>query len=131
MAGTEPLSLAPVPEWWPYRNQLIITLAAISGLRQGVKELMVGAVSSDHVHADGRPEFFEAISALTAMQEGGLRVTAPALQLSTVDLVRISGVPREVLGWAHSCHTGEVACGWCRGCVKHFLTFQALGHEQY
>lgn len=131
MAGAEPLAVAPVPEWWPYRNQLVITLAAMTVIRLGVNELMLGAVASDSAHADGRAEFFVAISSLMAMQEGHITVSAPAQHLTAVELVRASGVPREVLAWAHSCHTADAACGGCRGCVKHFLTLQALGYEPY
>ena len=131
MAGTAALSLAPVPEWWPYRNQLVITLSAMAGLRLGVTNLMIGAVASDQVHADGTPGFVSSISGLMAMQEGGVTITAPAQYLTAVELVKESGVPREILAWAHSCHTGEAACGSCRGCVKHFLTLQALGYEPY
>lgn len=40
--------------------------------------------------------------------------------MTTAELVRHSGVPREILAWAHSCHTGNLACGQCRGCVKHY-----------
>lgn len=131
MAGNPPLELAPVPEWWPYRNQLLITLAGMAALRLGVDELMLGAVASDDVHADGRAEFFAAMSHVMEMQEGGLTVSAPALHLTSAELVRASGVTREILAWAHSCHTGEVACGWCRGCVKHYLTLEMLGYEPY
>lgn len=131
MVGVPPLSLAKVPEWWPYRNQLVITLAAMAGLRFEVTELLIGTVASDGVHADGSSEFNAAISSIMAMQEGGIIVTAPAQHLTAEELVRTSGVPREILAWAHSCHTGEVACGGCRGCVKHFLTWQALGYEPY
>lgn len=131
MAGTSPLPVAPVPEWWPYRNQLIITVAAMAGIRIGVTELMIGAVASDGVHADGRAEFIKEISRLLAMQEGGLTVTAPAQHLTAVELAQSSGVPREILGWAHSCHVGDLACGGCRGCVKHYLTWKALGYEPY
>src|SRR3546814_5423621 len=112
--------MAPVPEWWPFRNQLILTIAGAVALHLNETELMIGALRTDGVHADGRPEFIEMISALMQMQEGGLRVSAPAIELSAAELVRISGIPQSVLGWAHSCHTGNLACGQCRGCVKHY-----------
>lgn len=65
------------------------------------------------------------------MQEGGIRVTAPAIRMSTVELVRASGVPREILAWAHSCHTGPLACGDCRGCHKHFQVTEQLYENAY
>lgn len=120
MAGSNALEIAPVPEWWPFRNQLLVTFAAARGLVLGVTEIMTGSVASDGSHADGRPGFYQAMDAVTSFQEGGIRVTAPALDMTTPELVRQSGVPREILAWAHSCHTGNLACGNCRGCVKHY-----------
>lgn len=120
MAGSNALEIAPAPEWWPFRNQLLVTFAAARGLVLGVTEIMTGSVASDGSHADGRPGFYQAMDAVTSFQEGGIRVTAPALGMTTPELVRQSGVPREILAWAHSCHTGNLACGHCRGCVKHY-----------
>lgn len=131
MAGTPALGMAPVPEWWPFRNQLILTIAGVAALRAGEAELMIGALRTDGAHADGRPEFIERISALMAMQEGGLRVTAPAIGLSAPELVQQSGIPQSVLAWAHSCHTSNAACGQCRGCLKHYSTWKALGWQPH
>ena len=35
------------------------------------------------------------------------------------ELLIRSALPAELLGWTFSCHTGEWACGQCRGCTKH------------
>lgn len=131
MAGGQPSHLAPVSEWWPFRNQLLITLTGAAAIGDGVCELMFGAVCSDGIHADGRPEFFELMTGLTEFQEGGIRVTAPAIQLTSVELIRTSGVPLSILSWSHSCHVSALACGLCRGCVKHATTMKALGNEDY
>lgn len=127
MSEAPALAIAPVPEWWPYRNQLVLTLAGSAALRLGAKHLMIGTLATDGEHADGRSEFIDAISGLMAMQEGGLTVGAPAIGLTAVELVRTSGIPQSVLGWAHSCHTGNLACGQCRGCRKHYATWKTLG----
>ncbi len=131
MAGDTPLKVAPVSEWWPFRNQLLITLAGAAALRDGVHELMFGAVSTDAIHADGKQEFFEHITRLMEFQEGGIRITAPAIELSSAELVRKSGAPLSFLAWSHSCHVAAFACGVCRGCVKHATTMKALGYEDY
>jgi 7-cyano-7-deazaguanine synthase len=131
MAGRPPSELAPVSEWWPFRNQLIITLAGVSALSDGVKELMVGAIRSDNRHADGRPEFFENISRLMQLQEGSLYISAPAIGLSAVELVKASGIPFTLLAWCHSCHVASYACGQCRGCTKHAETMKELGYGDY
>lgn len=131
LAGRPPASMAPVREWWPFRNQLILTIAGAVAIQLGETELMIGALRTDGEHADGRPEFVERISGLMEMQEGGLRVTAPAIELSAVELVRSSGIPQSVLGWAHSCHVGNLACGQCRGCIKHYKTWEELGWDPH
>lgn len=131
MAGQPPAAIAPVPEWWPFRNQLVLTLAGIAAVKLGVTHLMIGALATDGTHADGRPEFVEAMSKVMSLQEGGITVSAPAIGLTAVELVKTSGIPREVLAWAHSCHVANFACGQCRGCVKHYQTWEALGWDPH
>ena len=131
MAGTEPLSLAPVTEWWPFRNQMLVTLAAMKAVAHDVQRLLIGTLKTDGFHADGRPDFVMTLDALLRLQEGGLRLDAPAIALTSVELIRTSNIPMEVLAWAHSCHVGSHACGQCRGCQKHYQTLAELGVEPY
>lgn len=131
MAGKTKSVHAPVSEWWPFRNQLIVTLASMKAIEDGVTELLVGSVKTDGVHADGTADFYERLNALTSMQEGALKVSVPAISLSTCELVRTSGIGIELLAWAHSCHVAEFACGRCRGCVKHAESMVELGHGRY
>lgn len=119
LAQTAPVADAPSPEWWPYRNQLLVTIAAAWGLPRGVTSIVVGSVASDATrHRDGTAEFYERLAALVAMQEGEISITAPAIDLSTEELVAASGVTDAVLGWTHSCHRGNISCGACPGCAK-------------
>jgi 7-cyano-7-deazaguanine synthase len=131
MAGLPALAAAPVPEWWPFRNQMLVTLAAMLGISKGAHRLLIGCLATDGRHADGRAAFVEAMDAILAMQEGGLRLEAPAVAMTAVDLVRTSGIPSEILAWAHSCHVADHACGMYRGCQKHYETLEALGHAPY
>lgn len=131
LAGKAVHSLAASQEWWPYRNQLLITFAAMKAVELGVTELLIACVSTDGNYLDGTPGFIEKVDSLVSLQEGGLRVSAPAIELTTVELVRQSQVPFELLAWAHSCHRGNLACGDCRGCYKHQAVMEALGHGYY
>lgn len=131
MAGRKPSDLAPVPEWWPFRNQLLITIAGAAALDDDVRELIFGTVNTDAVHADGRRDFFERINGLMESQEGHIRVCTPAIELSSAELVRKSDVPQSILAWSHSCHSSAFACGTCRGCVKHANTMIELGYGDY
>jgi 7-cyano-7-deazaguanine synthase len=127
LAGKEPNPLAPAPEWWPFRNQFLITVGAMVAIEKGFRELLFGSVATDRVHADGGPAFFSAINRLLACQEGDIFVRTPALELSSEQVVKQSGIALEVLAWSHSCHTRNLACGECRGCRKHLQTFADLG----
>lgn len=126
MAGAAPDAHAPASDWWPYRNQFLLTLVGMKAIGLGVQRLWVGTVASDGGHQDGTPSFVSQISQLMKSQEGGMVVEAPAIGMSTSELVRASGVSREVLAWAHSCHKAQVACGNCRGCNKYFQVWHEL-----
>jgi 7-cyano-7-deazaguanine synthase len=131
MAGAPPLDVAPLREWWPFRNQLLITLGSMRIIGQGYGRIMIGTVKGDANHSDGSARFIQLMRDLLAYQEGGIEVDAPALNLTTAELVRAATVPVDILAWSHSCHMGPVACGNCGGCAKHFRVMQALGHEPY
>lgn len=129
MAATHASVHAAASDWWPYRNQLLVTLSAMRGLELGVEKILLGTVKSDGTHRDGTLEFVDAMSQLLALQEGNLWVEAPAIALSSIELARLARIPLETLAWAHSCHKADVSCGNCRGCNKYFETFRALGCE--
>jgi 7-cyano-7-deazaguanine synthase len=129
LSGKSPLSIAPVPEWWPFRNQFLLTVAGMRAVALGVNQLVFGSVKTDAVHADGCAAFFECMDRSFSLQEGGLRVIAPAIQLTTVELIEISRIPRGILAWSHSCHVFDFACNGCRGCYKHQMVMRELGYE--
>lgn len=126
LAGRGADSNAPASDWWPYRNQMLLTFAAMKAIGLGVQRLLIGTVRSDDSHRDGTITFVRIVSQLLSMQEGGILVEAPALELSTSQLVRLSGVSEGQLAWAHSCHKANIACGNCRGCNKYLHTLQEL-----
>lgn len=122
---------SPSPEWWPYRNQLLATLAAAWALPRGFSEIVVGSVRPDGMrHRDATPEFYERLDAVVAYQEGGVRITAPAVGMSTRELIELSDVADGVLAYAHSCHLSEYPCGLCPGCRKHADVLAEIGRLQ-
>ena len=129
----------PSPEWWPFRNQFLVTIAgawlvgALDALDFSGSSPMVltGTVASDGSrHRDGTEGFYTALDALMRCQEGGFGVAAPALRVSTERLVEDSGVTDAVLGWTHSCHTSRFPCGDCPGCFKRARVLGELGRLQ-
>lgn len=129
IAGIQADPNAPSSDWWPYRNQMLLSLAAMKAIALGVTHLWIGTVKSDSSHLDGTPEFVEKISELMSFQEGGMVVEAPAIEFSTVELVRISAITPGGLAWAHSCHKANVPCGNCRGCNKYFQVLDEVGYD--
>ena len=129
MAGLEQDAMAPESDWWPYRNQALVTLSAMRAISLGVTNLWLGTVKSDSFHKDGSPEFISAISNLLSLQEGNMIVEAPAIELTTAELVRESAVPASIIAWAHSCHKANTPCGNCRGCNKYMEVFQEVGYD--
>lgn len=129
MAGEAPDAHAPASDWWPYRNQMLITFAAMKAIAMGASRLLIGTVASDGTHADGRERFFYLVNELMRFQEGGLQVEAPAIDMTTAQLIRASGIPAGVLAWSHSCHKANVPCGQCRGCNKYFEVYDELGYD--
>lgn len=130
MSHQAPAAQAFTSDWWPFRNQLLITLACMRAISQEVGTLYIGTVKSDgESHLDGAPQFVALMDRLLAHQEGGLRIVAPAIEHSTAELVRLAAVPSSLLAWAHSCHKADIACGNCRGCNKYLETLAELGPE--
>lgn len=122
---------SPSPEWWPFRNQLLATIAAAWALTRGYDVIVLGSVAGDaERHLDGSRDFYDSLDTVTAMQEGGIRVVAPALALTSSKLLEASGISDSVLAYAHSCHVADYACGYCPGCVKQEAVLRGLGRLQ-
>lgn len=117
-------------EWWPYRNQVLISIAASFAIKYEIDRIIIGTVATDNRHADGSRAFVKCMSKLLALQEGSLEFLAPAIRMTTEELVRKSLIPIEVLMYAHSCHAGSYACGVCGGCAKHSRVMASLGIDR-
>lgn len=118
-----------VPEHWPFRNQMLLTVTAMALASCDLRELIIGTVVTDRAHNDGTPEFLNAMERLLQTQLSNFTLSAPASTISTADLVLRSGVSRDLLGWTFSCHRAEVACGACRGCNKSLELFALLDRK--
>lgn len=127
LVGTSAIAVAAESDWWPFRNQLLITLCATKALELRCSQIFIGAVASDGYHKDGTREFIKKINELVSYQEGGISIVAPGLNLTTTELINESGIPFDLLAWSHSCHKSDVPCTNCRGCNKHYTIMHELG----
>jgi 7-cyano-7-deazaguanine synthase len=122
LVGRDSIIESPSSEWWPFRNQLLLTLAGMKALSLGIRSLVTASVSCDDFHKDGTAEFYQLSNNLMALQEGNIRVEAPFLSLTSAQLVQKSRIPKSLLLFAHSCHKSNIPCNNCRGCNKYFRT---------
>jgi 7-cyano-7-deazaguanine synthase len=128
LLGDDVLPNAPSPEWWPFRNQFLVTAAASVALREQLDCVLIGSVAGDgDRHADGRLDFYALLDRLVSLQEGGIRVKVPAIGETSVELARRSGLGEDILGWTVSCHRASYPCGACPGCWKRQAVLAELG----
>lgn len=128
LIGKESLSISPAVEWWPFRNQLLVTLACMKGLGLGLSKLYVGSIRTDgDQHQDGTHEFYQLLSTAVSFQEGSIEVEAPAYNLTTDELILKSGIPLSWILHSHSCHTSNIPCMKCNGCNKSYGVRYRLG----
>lgn len=122
---------APKTDWWPFRNQLLITAASayIITNNLNINEIFFGTLKTDSYHMDGRVEFFEQMNKLLQLQEGNIKVSTPAIIYTSSELIQKSKIELSLLCWAHSCHKSNFPCGNCRGCFKQQNVFKELGYE--
>ena len=114
---TRPSRTASV--WWPYRNQLLLTLAAVCTTERRVGEIYIGLVKGD-IYKDCTPDFIKKVNSLFATQERPVTVTAPARKMTTLELLKKSKIPYNFLGITISCHLSDIPCGQCAGCRKSY-----------
>lgn len=119
MAGKPTIEEATIPELWPFRNQFLITLAAMKFVGALDVEIIIGSVKNDSSHKDGTAEFMSLINNTLNMQEGGVKLSAPAIHLDSIELMRKSNIDVDVLDMTFSCFQAEYPCGQCRGCWKN------------
>lgn len=122
MHDDTPLPGAPSPEWWPFRNQFLATAGAAVAVQHQLAKVALASVRGDgDRHVDGSKPFYDRLNAVMTIQEGGVQVAAPAIHLSTVELLRTVNAERSLIGWTVSCHRANQPCGDCPGCWKREL----------
>jgi 7-cyano-7-deazaguanine synthase len=128
LSNNQSLNIAPTEEWWPYRNQLLVTLGCMKSITLGINILMIGSVRTDgQRHVDGKSEFYSKLNDLVSMQEGNIVIQAPAIEMDTIELIKKSEIPYGLLLHSHSCHRSNHPCMKCTGCYKNYMIRKQLG----
>ena len=119
LADTPQMPGAPTPEWFPFRNQFLVTIAAACAAKHGLGAVLLGVVAGDgDRHSDGTAQFVSTLDMLVRNQEGHVRVLAPQITTPARQLLVRSNLPQEVLSQTHSCHASNDSCGECPGCRR-------------
>lgn len=113
-------------EFWPFRNQLLLTIALIFAVKNDFGHVMIGLTKSDDLFKDNSDLFIRKMDDLSMFQEYKVKISAPAIEYSVQELVRFSKIPMNLLAWAHSCNTSNLPCGKCPSCQKYIKIFSTL-----
>jgi 7-cyano-7-deazaguanine synthase len=117
-------------EYWPFRNQFLLTIGAMYGETYAVDEILFGSVKEDLRFPDCTKKFFDRCNHLISLQHSGIRISAPAVEMSVIDLVKRSNMTWEIFGWCHSCNVSARSCGQCGSCVKASRVLAALDQTE-
>lgn len=122
----------------PARNTIFLALGLARAEVVAAEELWIGINAMDYSgYPDCRPEYLQAFESMSALatrsgvEEGWtLKLRAPLLTLSKVEIIR-AGVQHGVdFAWTHSCYdpgSDGRACGRCDACRIREKAFQDLG----
>lgn len=105
----------------PFRNGIMLAIAAGLAESRGLKKVMLANHSGDHaIYPDCRPGFVDAMS--RAISEGtydGIVIDAPYTNISKSDIARIGKRIGVDYNLTYSCYKGgEKHCGKCGTCVE-------------
>ncbi len=119
LTTTPQVAHAPTPEWFPLRNQFLLTIGAAYAAKHGLHAVILGLVAGDDErHADNTARFIASINALVFDQEHHIRILAPYARTPPHELLIGCGLANEILQQTVSCYAGNSECGECAGCRR-------------
>ncbi len=113
-------------EWIPFRNQFLITIVAMNLFKYKIKELYIGSILDDNKFMDNRKDFINAINQLLEYQEGKIKVIAPYIDKSILNIIKTTNIPLNIISVAHSCTDSNIPCGKCQSCLKNATVIYTL-----
>ena len=116
----------------PFRNGILLAVAAGYAESHGAELLMIAAHSGDHaIYPDCREEFLDAMA--TAVREGTyarLEIDRPFVHLDKAGIARLGAGLGVDFRETWSCYKGrELHCGTCGTCVERREAFLLAGLE--
>lgn len=118
----------------PFRNGIMLSIAAGFAENYGLKHVMMANHSGDHsIYPDCRPEFAKFMSeAIQAGTYDGITLEAPYTNISKTDIVKRGTKLGIDYTKTWSCYKGgNVHCGRCGTCVERKESFKDAGIEDF
>lgn len=116
----------------PFRNGIMLSVAAGLAESRGLKKVMMANHSGDHtIYPDCRPEFAEAMGkAISLGTYAGLELVAPYTMFSKADITKRGAKLGIDYTKTYSCYKGgEIHCGVCGTCRERKEAFALAGVE--
>lgn len=114
----------------PFRNGIMLAIAAGMAENNGLKQILMANHSGDHaIYPDCRPEFVKAMdAAIEAGTYDGVRLFTPYTNLTKADIARHGKVLGIDYSETWSCYKGgEVHCGKCGTCTERREALREAG----
>lgn len=116
----------------PFRNGIMLAIAAGVAESNGLKHVMMANHSGDHtIYPDCRPQFAEAMSnAIAAGTYEGITLVTPYTHISKTDIVKRGATLGIDYTQTWSCYKGgEKHCGKCGTCMERKEALRDAGVE--
>ncbi|WP_025663944.1 7-cyano-7-deazaguanine synthase [Aquimarina megaterium] len=111
----------------PYRNILILTLAASFAQSLKIKEVYSAFINSNHAkEIDCSKEFFSRMEMMLG-EYGAIKIKMPFLEKTKFEVAQIGIKVKAPIGKTFSCQaSSEVPCGACPNCVDRLEALNKL-----
>ena len=116
----------------PFRNGIMLSVAAGLAENEGLKYVMLANHSGDHaIYPDCRPAFADAMDkAMEAGTWNGVRLLTPYTQLTKTDIAKHGKALKIDYSETWSCYKGgDIHCGKCGTCVERREALREAGLE--
>lgn len=111
----------------PYRNILILTLAASFAQSLNIKEVYSAFINSNHAkEIDCSKEFFSRMEMMLG-EYGAIKIKMPFLEMTKFEVAQIGIKVKAPIGKTFSCQaSSEIPCGACPNCVDRLEALNNL-----
>jgi 7-cyano-7-deazaguanine synthase len=123
-----------LPTYVPFRNGILLSIAAALALKEEADTIFYGAHASDSrnwAYPDCTPEFNGAMAnAIFVGTYMKIRLLVPLQYMTKLEVVRKGLELNAPYDLTRSCYdAGEIACGKCSTCIERIHAFEEAGSE--